>query len=846
MAIFDDREKLQKVMAAMFDRIMADEGMIGELTAANMVLRFRYREPDTVMTVDLTVDPPQYRFDDQGDADVEMIQSADVSHQFWLGQLSVVRAMATGKISARGNPAKAMKLLPAIKPAFDMYPQVLRELGMEDLIPKEAAASRSRKKSGWLKRIFRTAGEIDTSLLAPETWTGEGSQPEEPPFQYREYSLPEDEDARRIELMKRMMLVREFEEMINEKWNEGAIPTAAIHLSTGQEAVSVGVCSALMSSDCIATTHRGHGHMIAKGADVNRMMAEIFGKADGLCKGKGGTMHVTDREVGAIGANGIVGASSLLATGAAMAFKLRKENRVAVAFFGDGAANQGMAHEAMNMASIWDLPVLFVVENNGYGEFTPQNRHMKIERISDRARAYGIEGLTIDGNDVDKVYDTARTLVSDIRSGKGPALLECVTYRWHGHMLGDDHGRYRSKEEVESWKARCPVKRQVERLVSEGKISPEEAEDIRARAREVVRDAVSFAIESPDPEPSDFAADVYISEPSPTEKEETGKTITMTGSAAINLAMAEEMRRDQSVILLGEDVALGGYWAVTNGLIEEFGNKRVLDTPISEYAIVGASVGAAMSGMRPVAEILFSDFMTCAMDPIVNQAAKLRYMSGGQYRFPLVVRMPGGAGLGVAAQHSQSFESLLMGVPGLIIAAPSTPRDCRAMLKTAIRSDNPVLFFEHKLLYLTQGEVPVEEELVPFGKARVIRSGSDVTVVSLLYSVNLAMEAAARLEKEGVDIEVIDLRTLSPLDTDTVLKSVARTGRLLTVEEGPVRGGWGAEVVARVATCAHGLLKAPPSRIGGADNPIPYNKQMETMSVPSVEAIIDRINKILG
>ena len=285
--------------------------------------------------------------------------------------------------------------------------------------------------------------------------------------------------------------------------------------------------------------------------------------------------------------------------------------------------------------------------------------------------------------------------------------------------------------------------------------------------------------------------------------------------------------------------------AVTSGLMEEFGRDRILDTPISEYAIAGSAVGAAMSGLRPVAELLFSDFITCAMDPIVNNAAKLRYMSGGQYKMPLVVRMPGGVGFAMAAQHSQSLEAMMMGIPGLIVAAPSSPRDCRAMLKTAIRSDNPVLFFEHKLLYLDQGEVPEEEEFLPFGKADIKRSGDDVTIVALLYTVNLAMEAAKQLEHEGISVEIVDLRTLSPLDTDTILESVAKTGRLLTVEEGHLRGGWGAEVVARVATAAYGLLKSPPARLGAKDNPIPYNKVLEIKTVPDAESIIKSVKMLI-
>ncbi len=381
-------------------------------------------------------------------------------------------------------------------------------------------------------------------------------------------------------------------------------------------------------------------------------------------------------------------------------------------------------------------------------------------------------------------------------------------------------------------------------MIAEGLITEKDHEQMQTESRDAVEQALHFALASPEPDPRTIRTDVFVDDAPLPPSPSPGASQSITGSAAINRALAEEMRRDDSVVLLGEDVSLGGYMAVTIGLAEEFGLDRVRDTPISEYAIVGAAVGAAMSGLRPVAEILFSDFITCCMDPLVNQAAKLRYMSGGQYRLPLVVRLPGGAGLGMAAQHSQSLESLLMGIPGLLVAAPSSPRDARALLKTAIRSDNPVLFYEHKLLYLAPGEVPDAEEWLPFGQAEVKRSGRDLTVVGLLYTVSLALEAAELLSAEGIDVEVVDPRTLVPLDMKTILKSVAKTGRLMTIEEGPVRGGWGAEVVARVTSAAHGLLKAPPVRLGSSDNPIPYNKSLENLSVPNVERIAEAIRKM--
>ena len=844
MGLIADRKELEEILSGLIDRVMADANILSNLTATEMVLRFRYTDPEGVVTIDLKSEPPNYRFNDEGPADVEMIQTADVSHQFWLGRLSAVRGIATGKIHARGNVAKALKLLPAIKPAFALYEEALRDMGKTHLLPKEEAARRKSWLARTRQRLTPRGKGFDPSLLPKDTLPNVvqtlAPQPGSCPV-----DLPGEESALRVEMLRRMMLIRAFEESMAREWADGKIPTSAIHLSIGQEATAVGVCFALTAEDAIATTHRGHGHMLAKGALADRMMAEIYARADGLCCGKGGSMHVTDAAIGAFGANGIVGASPLLAMGAALAFSLTGDKKVAVAFLGDGATNQGMFHEALNLASVWKLPVLFVVENNLYGEFTHQHRHMAVENIHERATAYGMPGKQVDGNDADAVLAETRLLVERIRSGQGPALLECLTYRWHGHMEGDPQD-YRTTEEVEQWKARCPIKTFSERLISEGSMREEERGRFHGQAAEEVSRALAFALDSPEPGPETIATDVFADETALPENPGSGALRTMTVSEAINLALAEEMRHDPKVFLLGEDVSLGGYMAVTKGLVEEFGPERVRDTPISENAIVGGSVGAAMCGMRPVAEILFSDFITCAMDPIVNQAAKLRYMSGGQYKIPLVVRLPSGVGLAVAAQHSQSLEAMLMGIPGLIVAAPGCARDARALLKTAIRSENPVIFFEHKLCYLVEGEVPEAEEWIPFGKANIVRAGSDVTVVSLLYTVHQALEAAKELAREGIEMEIVDLRTLAPLDAETVLHSVAKTGRLLTVEEGCVRGGWGAEVIARLVSAGLGPFRRPPVRLGAGDHPIPYNRGLENLSVPDTGRIVQAVRRLVG
>ncbi len=847
MTAFEDTDQLYHVLGAFLRRVADEPEVAGALLEGQIVLRFRYTEPEGQITIDLRQAPITWVTGEcELEPDVEMMQSGDTAHQFWLGKLNVPAALATRKVVSRGPVAKALKLLPAVKPTFALYRATLEELGYEHLIPSEQP-SRSRARgllqqlARWLRPAARTA--IPDAATLNQHWIPlEPDATIEQPA-WREHGLPEDPGALKVQMLRRMMLIRAFEQRLSDANRQGEIPTEAIHLSIGQEATAVGACFALRAGDYLATTHRGHGHMLAKGVELDGMMAELLGKAAGLCGGKGGSMHVTDAAVGAIGANGIVGAGPLIAAGAAHSARLRDTDQVAVALFGDGATNQGMFHEALNFAAVLDLPAVFIVENNLYGEFTPLGKHTRVARLADRAAAYGLPGETVDGNDPWLVYEATGRAAARARAGQGPTLLECLTYRWHGHMEGET-AAYRSAEEIATWKDRCPIKRWRAALVADGLLSDAEAESLQDEAREQVDEAFAKAQALPEPDAGELSTDVFSPDASalyavelgaPARAREAEREITT--SQALFEALSEEMERDDGVYLLGEDVSTGGYFAVTVGLVDRFGPKRIVDTPISEYAIVGSAVGAAMTGCRPVAEILFSDFLTTCADPIVNQAAKLRYMSGGQYSLPLVVRTPGGAGLGMAAQHSQSLEALFANVPGLIIVAPATPRDAKGLLKAAIRSNNPVLFFENKLAYAATGAVPEGELLVPLGAAEVKRAGRDATVVSVGAALGKALDAAEHLAADGIEAEVVDVRTLVPLDLATIVGSVAKTGRLITVEDAPLCHGFGSEIVARVVEAAWGALRAAPQRVAAADVPIPYNSALENAALPDAERI---------
>ena len=854
MPTFKDTDHLYQVLDAFFQRL-ADQREVADplVQSGAMVLRMRYREPQGQVTVDLRQSPISWAFGvSELKPDLELIQDADVAHQFWLGRLNITRAVATRKVVSRGPVSKALKLLPALKPAYPLYSQVLLELGQQQLLPPPEEA-RGGGLGETLARAWRyltglgggTNAAVDLQQLNAHHIPLRQQDPAEPLVQYRDQHLPRDEDGLALAMLERMLLIRAFEQKLSEANAAGEVPTEAIHLSVGQEAVAVGVCFALRADDFIATTHRGHGHMLAKGADLYGMMAEILGKADGLCQGKGGSMHVTEAAVGAIGANGIVGASPLMAAGAAQGALLRGSDQAAVAFMGDGATNQGMFHEACNYAAVFDLPALMVIENNLYGEFTPLSRHTRVPRLADRAAAYGMPGQTVDGNDVHAVYEATTNAIARARRGEGPTLLECLTYRWHGHMEGEQVP-YRSDEELQSWKERCPIRRLEQQLIGREVLDDEAVDELRQRVIQQVEQVYERARQAAEPEAASVVTEVYAPEPAALYAAQSGRTPTncdreVSCSQGLLEALAEEMQRDERVYLLGEDVSTGGYFAVTAGLTERVGSERVLDTPISEYAIAGSAVGAALTGCRPVVEILFSDFITTCMDPLVNQAAKLRYMSGGQYRLPMVLRTPGGAGLGMAAQHSQSLEALLTGIPGLVVVAPATPYDAKGMLKAAIRSNNPVLFFENKLLYAEVGPVPEEEYLVPLGQAEVKRPGTDVTVVCVGAALSKAVEAAAELERRGTSVELVDLRTLVPLDLATVVRSVQHTGRLVTVEDAPLCHGFGAELVARVAQHAFGALRTAPRRVAALDVPIPYCSALEQLALPDEQRIIEAV-----
>ena len=642
-----------------------------------------------------------------------------------------------------------------------------------------------------------------------------------------------------------MRRIRAFEDKTADLFQEGVVKGTA-HSYKGEEAIAAGVCAALRDDDIIASYHRGHGHCIAKGARIDRMMAELMGRQTGYCQGLGGSMHIADMELNIMGANGIVGAAMPLATGAGLAARLEGSDRVAVAFFGDGASNQGVFHESLNLAAVWKLPVIFVCENNQYALSTSYRNTTAVSQVANRAASYEIPGITVDGNDGVEVYLVLREAVERARTGEGPTLIEAMTYRHGQHSLRVNLRDPRPEDELQTWLDRDPIARMEKRLSSEGGFSEDQFDETNRAVEDEIETAVTYGRESPEPPVHVMLDAVYAPHAAHTEPgPETERMLSYP--EALNEALDQEMLRDDRVFLMGEDVgATGGIFGVSKGLMERYGPERVRDTPISEATFVGCGVGAAIAGMRPVVEIQIFDFVALTMDMLVNQAAKFRFMLGGKPSVPLVVRGPQGGGIRLAAQHSQSLEAWFTHVPGLVVAAPSTPYDAKGLLVAAIRDENPVVFLEQKLLYLG-GTGPVPEELyaIPLGKADVKRAGTDVTVVATSAMVPRALSAATVLERDGVSVEVIDPRTLQPLDEETILASVRKTNRLLIVHEAWVRGGFGAEVAAMVVDKAFDYLDAPVARLGAPHTPMPYNDRLELEVIPSQERIVEAIRALL-
>jgi len=723
---------------------------------------------------------------------------------------------------------------------------------------------------------------------------------------YQYQGTLKDEISRRlgkeqaVGLLEWMLTIRAFEQMIISlkdgavKPYEGFSFTGATHLSIGQEAVAVGTMAALLPDDYITSTHRGHGHSIAKGAyailamsqeqlgefigeaaggrsreelreaalqlHMGKTMSELLGREDGYCRGRGGGMHIADFHVNHLGANAIVGGSIGIATGAGLAMQQRGLERVVCCLFGDGAANNGIFHESLNFACMsqfpYGLPVIYLIENNQYGMTGQQRGEVTgIDCLARRGSSYSPDNMhaeVVNGMDVLAVWDAVSRAAELCRARQGPVLLECMTYRYMGHSLSDQRVKYRTPEEETSWRACDCIDTYQAQLASAGVLTEAEITNLQTKVDARIEEALRFALNSPEPDPGTITEGLFAETGSyhicqdlrtpallkPMRAYRRDSKGQIMYRHAVCEALSEEMERDRRVIVFGEDVAdYGGAFQVTVGLLDSFGRDRVFNTAISEAAIVGVAAGAAMTGLRPVAEIMYIDFVLLAMDQIANQAAKTRYMFGGKATLPMVIRTTIGGGKGYAGQHSQSLEAMLTQVPGLKVVAPSTAYDAKGLLKTAIRDDNPVIFVEHQLLYTDKGVVPEGEYTVPLGVAAVRREGKDLTIIGYLKMADIALQAAQLLAAEGIEAEVLDPRTLIPLDLDTIASSVNKTGRLMIVCQAPKTGCFGEHIAYRAQEAAFPHLKGSVKIVAAYDIPPPMAQTLETENIPTPEKV---------
>jgi len=627
---------------------------------------------------------------------------------------------------------------------------------------------------------------------------------------------------------------------------------------TGQEAIPATIAQLTTTRDYMVTTYRGVHDQVAKGLSLDGLFAEMLGRIDGVNKGKGGSPHISDPASGSMLTTAIVGAGAPIANGLAVAAQARGEDRVTIVNFGDGATSIGAVHEAMNLAGIWKLPIIFLCQNNQLGEYTPLAEFTASKDFTSRAEALGFRGVRLDGNDPAAFYAGMKEVIESVRAGKGPVFVEALTYRLGPHAgVGDNNNV--TAEALTAAKEKWPVPRTRALLLDAGVCTEEELAQLEADAQTEVEAAMAKAMASKVTPAEETLIDVYADVDTiprrghyphrEAEKEPTGETRSMMGLEAVLQAQDLAMEQNPEVFLLGEDVgAPGGVFATSRGLIEKYGGSRIRSTPIAEQAIIGAGIGAALVGMRPISEIMFLDFAGVCLDQIANHAAKQRYMSGAATNVPLTIRMMVGGGMGgFGAQHSQSLEAWLLHTPGLKVAFPSTPYDAKGLLLSCIHDEDPCVHLEALMVLRgAKQDVPLEDYRIPLGVAKVRREGSDITLISYGWQVNQCLTAAEELAKDGINAEVIDLRTLVPLDYHRVLDSVKKTRRALVVHAATEFCGFGAEIASTINEELFSTLKGPAIRLGADYAPIAYSKEIETSQVPNSNSIAARVRAAIN
>ena len=650
-------------------------------------------------------------------------------------------------------------------------------------------------------------------------------------FTYRNLLLPRMIEEKMLVLLRQGKI---------SKWFSGI----------GQEAISVGAALALQPDEWIMPLHRNLGIFTTRKMPLHKLFMQWQGNKEGYSKGRERSFHFGSKEHFVCGMISHLGPQLAIADGVALAYKLRNENKVSLAFTGDGGTSEGDFHEALNVAAVWELPVIFVIENNGYGLSTPVNEQYRCESLVERARGYGMEGVRIDGNNVLEVYDTIAGIREFCIKEQKPYLVECMTFRMRGHEEASGV-KYVPSHLFDEWTKNDPIKNFQHFLLDSSVLNQQQIEAIQLEVKEHIESELQLAYKAEEikPDTSEELRDVYKNHqanskfkiqnsrskiPNSTPGQDPQLTthnaqLTPNRSLrfidAIKEGLHQSMQQHENLVLMGQDIAeYGGAFKITDGFVQEFGKDRVRNTPLCESAILGSALGLSLEGFKSMVEMQFADFVTVGFNQIVNNLAKIYYRWG--QNADVVVRMPTGGGVGAGPFHSQSNEAWFVHTPGLKVVYPSTPEDAKGLLIAAINDPNPVMFFEHKALYRSvSGHVPEAYYEIEIGKARKVQDGDDLSIITYGSGVHWALDYAS--QRPGISIDILDLRTLLPLDYDAIRQTTERTGKVLLLHEDTLTGGIGGEISAWITENCFEYLDAPVLRCASLDTPIPFSIELE-------------------